>query len=168
MKVGCITFCPAEMNGNIFMMTGIGWLSWIWWEKCQISIMLIFLPSPWWRITIISSYERSSPIFPRACSGLPWHSRRFNNRHFHSGHLFQGRFKSIIVENDSYLLRLSCYIHRNPLRAGAVSRLAEYPWSSYKGYAYGVKAPEWLLTRPILAQFDAEDKHRAYREKAQQ
>jgi len=96
------------------------------------------------------------------------YTRRFNNRHFRSGHLFQGRFKSIIVQNDAYLMRLSCYIHRNPLRAGIIARLAEYPWSSYKAYAYGGKTPEWLLTRPILEQFDSKDKHRAYREKVQQ
>ena len=45
-----------------------------------------------------------------------------------AGHLFQGRFKSILVQNDAYLLRLSCYIHRNPLRAHIVERLADYEW----------------------------------------
>jgi len=95
------------------------------------------------------------------------YTRRFNNRHGRSGHLFQGRFKSIIVENDAYLMRLSCYIHRNPLRAGIVARLVDYPWSSYKAYAYGGKDPEWLVTKPILDQFEANDKHRAYREKVQ-
>jgi len=81
------------------------------------------------------------------------YTRRFNNRHGRSGHLFQDRFKSIIVENDAYLMRLSCYIHRNPLRAGIVARLVDYPWSSYKAYAYGEKAPELLVTKPILYQF---------------
>lgn len=46
------------------------------------------------------------------------YSRRFNNRHGRSGHLFQGRFKSIVVENEAYMIELSCYIHRNPVRAG--------------------------------------------------
>ena len=87
------------------------------------------------------------------------YTRRFNNRHSRSGHLFQDRFKSIIVQNDAYLMRLSCYIHRNPLRAGIIGRLVEYPWSSYKAYAYGDKAPEWLMTKPILAQFT---KHRCH------
>ena len=77
------------------------------------------------------------------------YTRRFNLRHFRSGHLFQGRFKSIIVQNDAYLMRLSCYIHRNPLRAGIVERLADYVWSSYKAYAYGAKAPGWLRRKPI-------------------
>ena len=96
------------------------------------------------------------------------YTRRFNNRHFRSGHLFQGRFKSIIVQNDGYLMRLSCYVHRNPLRAGIITRLAEYPWSSYKTYAYGDKASDWLVTKPILAQFKGKDKYKAYREKVQQ
>jgi len=95
------------------------------------------------------------------------YTRRFNLRHFRSGHLFQGRFKSIIVQNDAYLMRLSCYIHRNPLRAGIVKRLADYRWSSYKAYAYGDKAPEWLITKQIFSQFKGMDKYKAYREKVQ-
>jgi REP element-mobilizing transposase RayT len=95
------------------------------------------------------------------------YTRRFNLRHFRSGHLFQGRFKSIIVQNDAYLMRLSCYIHRNPLRSGIVERLADYRWSSYKAYAYGDKSPEWLITEPIFSQFRGKDKHKAYREKVQ-
>ena len=54
------------------------------------------------------------------------YTRRSNLRHFRSGHLFQGRFNSIIVQNGAYLMRLSCYIHRNPLIAGIVKRLADY------------------------------------------
>ena len=96
------------------------------------------------------------------------YTRRFNNRHLRSGHLFQGRFKSIIVQNDAYLVRLSCYIHRNPLRANVITRLADYPWSSYRAYAYGDKAPDWLLNKPILSQFKGKDRHKAYREKVQQ
>jgi REP element-mobilizing transposase RayT len=78
------------------------------------------------------------------------YTRKFNIENQTSGHLFQGRFKSIIVENDAYLFRLSCYIHRNPLRAGIVERLADYPWSGYLNYAYRKKPPEWLKTKTIL------------------
>jgi REP element-mobilizing transposase RayT len=95
------------------------------------------------------------------------YTRRFNNKHSRIGHLFQGRFKSIIVQNDIYLMQLSCYIHRNPLRAGAVNRLARYPWSSYPVYAYGNKGPQWLSTELILSQFDEKSRHRDYREKVQ-
>jgi REP-associated tyrosine transposase len=92
----------------------------------------------------------------------------FNRRNSRSGHLFQGRYKSIIIQNDAYLLQLSYYIHRNPLRAGIVRRLAGYRWSSYNAYAYGRKAPRWLSTDLILDQFAGEqDCHRSYREKVQ-
>ena len=96
------------------------------------------------------------------------YTNRFNIRHSRSGHLFQGRFKNIVVENDAYLLQLSYYIHRNPLRAGRVNRLAFYKWSSYRAYAYGQAVPQWLNTDIILSQFsNAQDKHGAYRQKVQ-
>jgi REP element-mobilizing transposase RayT len=95
------------------------------------------------------------------------YTRRFNNKHSRIGHLFQGRFKSIIVQNDIYLMQLSCYIHRNPLRAGAVNRLAQYYWSSYPVYAYGKKGPQWLSTELILSQVNEKSRHRSYREKVQ-
>ncbi|CAB1059511.1 hypothetical protein D1BOALGB6SA_4273, partial [Olavius sp. associated proteobacterium Delta 1] len=44
------------------------------------------------------------------------YTKRFNLRHNRSGHLFQGRFKNMLVQDDAYLLQLSYYIHRNPLR----------------------------------------------------
>lgn len=73
----------------------------------------------------------------------------FNSRHRRSGHLFQGRFKAFLVEDETYLARLLLYIHRNPLRAGLVERLADYPWSSYGCLAYGRRGPAWF--RPELA-----------------
>jgi putative transposase len=96
------------------------------------------------------------------------YTRRYNLRNSQGGHLFQGRFKSIIVEDDTYLMRLSCYIHRNPLRAGIVSRLADYQWSSYLYYAYEKLPPAWLRTDLILSQFiSTKDRHESYRNKVQ-
>jgi REP element-mobilizing transposase RayT len=96
------------------------------------------------------------------------YTSRFNVKHNRSGHLFQGRFKNILVENDAYLLQLSYYIHRNPLRARMVRRLTSYKWSSYRAYAYGKRIPGWLNTDVIMSHFtDIEDPHRAYRENAQ-
>ena len=95
------------------------------------------------------------------------YTRRFNLQHFRSGHLFQGRFKSILVQNDAYLMQLSCYIHRNPLRAGLVNRLADYRWSSYRTYAYKASHTKWLNKDLILSQCNREDSYKAYREKVQ-
>jgi putative transposase len=96
------------------------------------------------------------------------YTTRFNFKQSRSGHLFQGRFKSMLVENDAYLLQLSYYIHRNPLRAGMVERLADYRWSSYPAYAYEKRAPEWLNTEVILSQLvNAGDRHQAYRKNTQ-
>ncbi len=95
------------------------------------------------------------------------YTRRFNLGHLRSGHLFQGRYKSILVQNDAYLMQLSCYIHRNPLRAGIVNRLADYRWSSYHVFAYQKKPPSWLDTKLILSQFVGKDQHKSYREKVQ-
>jgi REP element-mobilizing transposase RayT len=95
------------------------------------------------------------------------YTRRFNNRNSKKGHLFQGRYKSILVQNNVYVVRLSCYIHRNPLRAGIVSRLIDYKWSSYPVYAYGKKGPAWLSTEVIWSNFKGADKHKQYREKVQ-
>jgi putative transposase len=95
------------------------------------------------------------------------YTRRFNNRNFKKGHLFQGRYKSILVQNNAYLMQLSCYIHRNPLRAGIVRRLIDYKWSSYPIYAYAKKGPAWLSTQVILSYFKGADKHKQYRKKVQ-
>jgi REP element-mobilizing transposase RayT len=58
----------------------------------------------------------------------------YNIRHHRCGHLFQGRFKSIVVDKDSYFLEVSRYIHLNPVQAGVVQDPAAYGWSSYRGY----------------------------------
>ena len=96
------------------------------------------------------------------------YTRRFNNRHRRTGHLFHGRFKSILVENDAYLFRLSYYIHRNPLRACLVKRLADYKWSSYRSYAYGWIRYDWLDTDLILSQLEnTPDPFKAYKANVQ-
>ena len=108
---------------------------------------------------------------PNLSRGMQWlgtaYTRGFHLRHHTSGHLFQGRFKSFLVENCAYLLQLSLYIHRNPIRAKIVPRLADYAWSSYRYYAYKKKAPKWLDTGLILGQFTAENRRAAYRRKIQ-
>jgi len=77
----------------------------------------------------------------------------FNAKRSRSGHLFQGRYKAILVEADSYLLELSRYIHLNPVRARMVSKPEDYPWSSYPCYIGLKEPPQWLRRDFILSYF---------------
>lgn len=79
----------------------------------------------------------------------------FNRRHERLGHLFQNRYKSILCEEDPYLLELTRYIHLNPLRAGLVERLADlrrYPWTGHSAIL-GAVDRAWQDTAPVLAYF---------------
>jgi REP element-mobilizing transposase RayT len=79
----------------------------------------------------------------------------FNLRHRRSGHLFQNRYKSILVEEESYLLELVRYIHLNPVRAKLVEDIEElesYPWSGHSALMGKIKAP-WQDCRFVLGQF---------------
>ena len=77
----------------------------------------------------------------------------FNVKRKRSGHLFQGRYKAIVIEADEYVQELSRYIHLNPVRANMVARPEEYRWSSYLDYIGVRKRPDWLETSCILDYF---------------
>jgi len=72
------------------------------------------------------------------------YTQRFNRKHSCDGQLFRGRYKSILVSADSYLLQLVRYIHRNPVKAGIASTPDDYPWSSHTGYLSVEKRWKWL------------------------
>ncbi len=105
------------------------------------------------------------------------YAMRFNRRHRRSGHLFQGRYKAILVEAETAVWELSRYVHLNPVRIGALGldkaaqrrrrvgegeaagremvrarleRLREYPWSSYRGYVGLAERPKWLRIETVL------------------
>ena len=92
------------------------------------------------------------------------YTQRFNRAHKYDGQLFRGRYKSILVEVDSYLLELLRYIHKNPLRAGLSKDLNDYGWSSHSGYISDAKRWEWLYKEfPLsLLTKDQKDSRRAY------
>ena len=77
----------------------------------------------------------------------------FNQRHHRSGHLFQGRFKSFLIENERYFTAMCLYIHGNPLRARIVKRLSGYRWSSYQAYADKKQEVSWLTTELVLGMY---------------
>ena len=80
-------------------------------------------------------------------------TQRVNRRHGRVGHLFQGRFKAIVVERESYLLELCRYIVLNPLRAGMVPDIERYPWSSYPATRGLVEPLGWFTPDWVLSQF---------------
>ena len=80
------------------------------------------------------------------------YTRWINTKHTRSGHVFQGRYKAILVEADRYLLELVRYIHLNPVRAGFVKDPADYPWSSHRAYVGREELP-WLWTDWVLSYF---------------
>ena len=85
------------------------------------------------------------------------YTQRFNWRHRRVGHLLQGRFKSLLVERESYLLELCRYVVLNPVRAGMVASPQEWAWSSY-GATAGVNAvPPWLDVAGVLSLFDVDE-----------
>jgi putative transposase len=86
---------------------------------------------------------------------LTGYAGAFNRRHKRHGHLFQNRYKSIVVEEEPYLLELVRYLHLNPLRAGTVTTLpalARYPWTGRSALLGTVPRP-WQATRSILEHF---------------
>jgi len=81
------------------------------------------------------------------------YTQRFNRRQGRVGHVFQGRYKAILVQKESYLLELSRYIVLNPVRARMVRNPAEWPWSSYHATAGLCDTPVWLRTDGVLSAF---------------
>ena len=82
----------------------------------------------------------------------------YNKKHRRNGHLFQGRFKAILINADEYIIQLSRYIHLNPVRAKKVLKPGDYPWSSYLSFTGERKLQDWLETGGILSHFGKQRK----------
>ena len=81
------------------------------------------------------------------------YTQSYNRRYHRVGHLYQGRYKAILVQKESYLLELARYIVLNPVRAEMVRTAREWPWSSYRAMVGEIKVPNWLTIDQILSQF---------------
>ncbi len=84
------------------------------------------------------------------------YTQRFNRQRQRVGHVFQGRYKAIIVQKEAYLLELARYVVLNPVRAGMVSTPDQWPWSSYRATAGRCDPPPWLTIDGLLAAFSAQ------------
>ena len=101
---------------------------------------------------LIETVEANLSQGMRQLNGL--YTQHFNRRHRLVGHLFQGRYKAILVQKESYLLELSRYIVLNPLRAKMVASLDDWQWSSHRYFVRNEPPPDWLELDWLLDRFN--------------
>lgn len=97
--------------------------------------------------------------------GMRWfqstYTQRFNSRHKQCGHLFQGRYKALLVDDGEYFSAVANYIHLNPARAGCFDlengKLSDYKWSSYPGYLRSSMRPGFLTVERLLWNYGKYD-----------
>jgi REP element-mobilizing transposase RayT len=104
---------------------------------------------------LIHTPEGNLSRFMRHLNGV--YTQRINRKRKRDGPLFRGRFKGILVQEESYLLQVVKYIHHNPLKARMVSTLREFPWSSHPSFVKSKRKapPEWLMVKEVLRHFSA-------------
>ncbi|MFH1776238.1 MAG: transposase [Candidatus Omnitrophota bacterium] len=86
----------------------------------------------------------------------------YNKAQKRVGHLFQGRYKAIVVDKDAYLNELSRYIHLNAVAAGLSNTPYEYPWCSYHYYVGSKILPNYMETKTIMASFESKKSYRQF------
>jgi REP element-mobilizing transposase RayT len=113
---------------------------------------------------VIETVEPNLSQGMRQLNGI--YTQNFNRRHNQGGHIFQGRYKGILLERDNYLLPVCRYVVLNPVRSGLVRTPEKYFWSSYLATAGLEKRPAFLQANWILSQFDGsrEKRRQKYRE----
>lgn len=87
------------------------------------------------------------------------YTQKFNHRYRLTSHLFQGRYKAILVQKESHLLDLSRYVVLNPVRANIVEAPGDWVWSSFNHFISDLRPPSWLDTEWSLGQIDADRNH---------
>jgi len=103
-------------------------------EPCGYNLYAYCLMSNHIHLMLKVDLEPLEQIMRRICGKFVYW---YNNKYDRTGYLFQDRFKSEPVENDAYFLTVLRYIHQNPLKAGLVEDLKQYPWSSFNAYITG-------------------------------
>ena len=96
---------------------------------------------------VLHTHQANLSALMRQINGV--YTQAYNRRHGKVGHLFQGRFKAILVDRDAYLLEVCRYVDLNPVRAAMVADPAQWPWSSYRAHTGLTAAPPWLDTAAV-------------------
>jgi REP element-mobilizing transposase RayT len=102
---------------------------------------------------VIETIEGNLSQGMRQLNGV--YTQNSNRKHGRVGHIFQGRYKAILIEKEAYLLELSRYVVLNPIRADRVNDIADWKWSNYSAMIGKELLPEWLETDWLLSQFGA-------------
>ena len=98
---------------------------------------------------LVQTPEANLSRYMRHINGL--YTQYFNRTYKSDGQLFRGRYKSIVIDGDSYLLELVRYIHHNPLNAGLAKRLEDYSWSSHRAYISKGNEGKWMHNDFVLS-----------------
>lgn len=139
-----IYFCDADRRAWLELLGKVcerfNWMCHAW---CQMSNHYHI---------VVETVEGNLSQGMRQLNGV--YTQHINSAYQRVGHVFQGRYKSILVEKESYLLELARYVVLNPVRAGMVDDPQQWSWSSYAAMTGEKQAPPWLQTDWILGQFD--------------
>lgn len=115
-----------------------------------------------WRLHAFALMRNHDHLFvetpePNLSDGMQYlngsYTSYFNRRHRRCGHLFQGRFKGCLIEEQGHFLEVSRYIHLNAVRAKAAVLPEQYPWSSYRGYQRASRTLAWVTYDRVLGEF---------------
>lgn len=110
---------------------------------------------------LVQTPEANISKVMRRINGI--YTQRFNRRHGCDGQLFRSRYKSIVVDADSYLLQLVRYIHRNPAKAG-IAPMDRCQWNSLKGYLSIAKKWDWICKSFVFRYLSKKKKRGAFNE----
>ena len=100
---------------------------------------------------VIETLQPNLSLGMRQLNGI--FTQKSNRRHDRVGHVFQGRYKAIVIDKNNYLLEVCRYVALNPLRAGLIDKIGDWPWSSYLPTSGDAPAPAWLSTEAVLSLF---------------
>ncbi len=144
-------------SGRLSDEDRLGWLSALWQEYERLN----WRCHAWYQMTnhyhlVVEKVEGNLSKGMRQLNGV--YTQDHNRRHKRAGHVFQGRYKAILIDADSYLLELSRYVVLNPLRAGMVRNPGQWRWSSYRSMVGKAEVPDWLGTDWLLACFGKQRK----------
>jgi putative transposase len=96
---------------------------------------------------VVQTHQPNLSRLMRQLNGV--HTQYYNRRYAKVGHLFQGRFKAVVVDEEAYFLEVCRYVDLNPVRAKMVKRPQDWPWSSYCAHTGRVDGPAWLDSQDL-------------------